>query len=261
MTTHSDAINKGDSLHRLSASSFAPDHKETHHRDELLRRFADRIAVNPDLSRSLVSWQSNRNTAGFRWFKFKEGFSVELARYLLGHLDGPGRLLDPFAGTNVAPITAAEAGWEGVGIEILPVAVKVAKALLAAPATELTTFRLRSTQLLGCVLGADSSCDLPPDSFPHVRITEHAFPADSEPAIALARNWLRQARRERKPICWISRRCPLWRMPVGPVKMASTSGGTTVREDDLKPGWKRGAYCHTPTLSAINWTLLQLIYQ
>ena len=193
MTTHSDAINKVDLPHRLSTSGFARDHKETHHRDELLRRFADRIAVNPDLSRSLVSWQSNRNTAGFRWFKFKEGFSVELARYLLGHLDGPGRLLDPFAGTNVAPITAAQAGWEGVGIEILPVAVKVAKALLAAPATELTTFRLRSTQLLGCVLGADSSCDLSPDSFPHVRITEHAFPADSEPAIALARNWLRQA--------------------------------------------------------------------
>ena len=96
---------------------------ETRQRDQLLARFADRISVNPDLSRALVSWQSNRNAPGFRWFKFKEGFSVALVRYLTGFLPNPGLLLDPFAGTGVAPITAAGAGWNGVGIELLPVGV------------------------------------------------------------------------------------------------------------------------------------------
>ena len=165
---------------------------DTRHRDRLLARFGDRIAVNPDLSRALVSWQSNRDVAGFRWFKYKEGFSAALVRYLLDYMGEPGALLDPFAGTGVAPVTAAKAGWKGIGIEILPVAAKLAKSYVAATDVDAGKFRFLSEQFLDCVANADAGRAVPRSAFPHIRITERAFPAENEAAIAVARSCLTQ---------------------------------------------------------------------
>ena len=165
----------------------------TSQRDALLARYGDRIAVNPDLSRSLVSWQSNRTAPGFRWFKFKEGFSTELVRYLMDFLPSSGTLLDPFAGTGAAPITASAQGWQGIGVEILPVGVGVANGLLAAGSACRERFQHEAEELLQCAASAKAA-DLPPgDWFPHVRITEQAFPPDTEIAIAAVRNRLRQS--------------------------------------------------------------------
>ena len=171
----------------------AGDNDATRQRDALLARFGDRITVNRDLSRRLVSWQSNRDAPGFRWFKFKEGFSVELVRYLMGFLLRQGRLLDPFAGTGAAPITASAQGWQGIGVEILPVGVRVANGLLAAGEACPGRFRQRAEVLLQRAASADAADILPCDWFPHVRITEKAFPPDAEIAIAAARGWLRQS--------------------------------------------------------------------
>ncbi len=190
MTSLLGAISGSHSLPEFSANGSAGDAVDTYQRGKLLARFADRITVNPDLSRSLVSWQSNRHTPGFRWFKFKEGFSAALVRYLLGFVGNRGQLLDPFAGTGIAPITAARAGWQGIGIEILPVGVKIANALLALADIDRPGFERQAMAFLNHVATA---VDAPPaDWFPHIRITEKAFPPDSEVAIAAARNWLRR---------------------------------------------------------------------
>ena len=153
---------------------------KTRQRDKLLANFANRIIVNPDLSRSLVSWQSNKNVPGFRWFKFKEGFSTNLVRYLMGFVPRGGQLLDPFAGTGVAPITAAEAGWQGVGIEILPPAVRVANALRVSPVADRQRFNGRAHELLECVMAAEVGQNCAQDPFPHIRITEKAFTPEAE---------------------------------------------------------------------------------
>ena len=164
-------------------------------RDKLLARFADRISVNPHLSRALVSWQSNRDTPGFRWFKFKEGFSSSLVEYLLGLLGDvqPGCLLDPFSGTGVAPITAARNGWSSIGIEILPVGTMVTNGLLASAEADFAAFRRQAADLLDCLTAADSADAIAEDWFPHIRITAKAFPEGSEKAIAVARNYLRRS--------------------------------------------------------------------
>lgn len=166
---------------------------KTRQRDKLLASFADRIVINPDLSRSLVSWQSNKNAPGFRWFKFKEGFGAGLVRYLMGFVPRGGRLLDPFAGTGVAPIIAAAAGWCGVGIEILPPAIRVANALRVAPVADRQRFNGRAHELLECVTGAEAGQNYAQDPFPHIRITEKAFPPATESGIAAAREQLRRA--------------------------------------------------------------------
>ena len=164
---------------------------KTHQRDNLLASFADRIAINTDLSRPLISWQSNKAAPGFRWFKYKEGFSAGLVRYLLGFIPKPGCLLDPFAGTGVAPLTAAGGGWESVGIEILPVGVRAANGLLAAADADRESFRQKADELLECVAMAEANGHRGQDRFPHIRITEKAFPPDSENGIAAAREHLR----------------------------------------------------------------------
>ena len=98
MTACLESMTELEPLLEFSTTDSNGNYIQTRQRDKLLARFGDRITVNPDLSRALVSWQLNKRAAGFRWFKFKEGFSVELVRYLLGFLENRGLLLDPFAG-------------------------------------------------------------------------------------------------------------------------------------------------------------------
>ena len=163
-----------------------------HQRDELLSRFGDRIAVNRAFSRQLVSWQSNRDALGFRWFKYKEGFSTALVRHLMGFLPKQGRLLDPFAGTGAAPITASGQGWQGIGVEILPVGAQIANGLLAAGAACPEVFQRRAQELLQRAASTNTGDISPDDWFPHIRITEKAFPPAAEIAIAAVRSQLRQ---------------------------------------------------------------------
>jgi DNA modification methylase len=165
----------------------------TRKRDALLRRFENRIAVNYDLTRSLVSWQSNKQTPGFRWFRYKEGFSSKLVHYLLNFLGNSGHLLDPFSGTGTAPIIASSRGWEGIGIEILPVGVKIANGWLAASVVEKRAFWEQAQELLKAVEATDGLDISSRNYFPHVRITEKAFTDTNEYAIAATRYRLCQA--------------------------------------------------------------------
>ena len=193
MATVRDAPDSALSLLNGDATRLSGGHSATRKRDELLRRFADRIVVNHDLTRSLVSWQSNKQAPGFRWFRYKEGFSSKLVHYLLGFLSKSGRLLDPFAGTGTAPIIASGRGWEGIGIEVLPVGVKIANGWLAASVVDRQAYWEQAQELLKAVEVTDG-VDIPSqDYFPHVRITEMAFADDNEREIAAARSWLRQA--------------------------------------------------------------------
>ena len=87
-------------------------------RRELLQRYADRLHPSPRLSRALVSFQANRKASLHRWFKYREAFSVELARSLVEEFGRPGGvLLDPFAGVGTAVLTAARNGMDATGIE------------------------------------------------------------------------------------------------------------------------------------------------
>ena len=178
-----------------SMVSFGPGEQlgETRQRDKLLASFADRITVNADLTRSLVSWQSNKTTPGFRWFKYKEGFSARLIRYLLEFVPKEGCLLDPFAGTGVAPLVASGEGLKSVGIEILPVGVHIANGMLAAATVNREKFRSDAAALMDSVVAGETGSCHDPDRFPHIRITEKAFSPENESAIAAARAHLRDA--------------------------------------------------------------------
>ena len=158
-------------------------------REALLRRFADRIVVRRDLSRRTVSWQGNKTLPGLRWLKYKEGFSADLVRGALGAADGP--VLDPFAGAGTAPLVAAAAGRRATGIEIMPVGARAARVISwIADGACVGAVEAAAADLLRAVTGAAGGCPDPAFRFPHVPITERAFPRDTGEAIARARAFL-----------------------------------------------------------------------
>lgn len=92
---------------------------------ELTRRFEDRLIVQKALTRSLVSFQSNRNKPAYRWYKYKEAFSAPLLEYLFHHYKISGKILDTFAGSGTTLFAASEAGMTAEGIELLPIGQQI----------------------------------------------------------------------------------------------------------------------------------------
>src|SRR5438067_2543446 len=93
---------------------------------KLLARFADKMSVNHDLDRTLVSFQANKQETGHRWCKYKEGFSAELIRYVFDKAGiDAGPVFDPFAGSGTTMFIASEHGFDSVGIELLPSSAEI----------------------------------------------------------------------------------------------------------------------------------------
>ncbi len=155
-------------------------------RAALGRRFASRLVVREDLNRRLVSYQANKAQPGLRWFKYKEGFSATLARDVLGLSDGP--VLDPFAGLGTSVLVAGGTGRDATGIEIMAVGTRAAQAIAEmGNGVDVEALRRAGARLLRALAGKEVA---PEHRFPHVRITEMAFPPDTEAAIAKARAFI-----------------------------------------------------------------------
>lgn len=157
-------------------------------RERLLLRFEDRMAVGDFLSRPKVSWQLNRELPGLRWFRYKEGFSAQLVTELLELAGGYGRMLDPFAGVGTAPLTAAQSGWSGTGVELMPAAALAFRAMAAAAMVRRADLRRGSREMMRVARnGAGYSMGL---EFPHIRTTAGAFSAENEQQVVAVREWL-----------------------------------------------------------------------
>jgi len=151
-------------------------------RESLLSAYSDLLRANPDLDRSLVSFQANKHEPFYRWFKYKEGFSSRLVAYFLNKFDRkPGVLLDPFAGAGAALFASRDLGWDAIGIEILPVGFFGITARLSAEKVDPEHFAnhvrtLKETPLLDHFNAAYA--------FPHISITEGAFSPQTEKEMA-----------------------------------------------------------------------------
>lgn len=160
----------------------------SHARHRLFERFSDRMVVDFDLARRLVSYQGNKKVSGFRWLKYKEGFSVELVERLLEIDGGTGKVLDPFSGIGTTALTASRKGRLATGIEIMPVGTLVAKSIMAI-ANHISTrsFAKAAAAFLSHI---ENGVARQKDAFPHVRITRGAFAPQLEEDIAKARGFI-----------------------------------------------------------------------
>ena len=156
-------------------------------RKDLHRRFASRIRVDESLSRKLVSYQGNKNAPGLRWLKYKEGFSTGLVKGLLGQTSAK-TVLDPFSGVGTSILTACGMGMKGTGIEIMPVGNMAARAISAA-SNGLEPDRVAAASF-GLLEAVSQRCYDDSYLFPHVAITEHAFPEATEKDLARARKFV-----------------------------------------------------------------------
>jgi len=146
--------------------------------EKLHSRFSDKLQVNYALDRTLVSFQANKSKNGHRWYKYKEGFSSDLIRYVLDRLGlTSGCVLDPFAGSGAALFTASELGIDSVGIELLPSSaeiIEVRRILRTANAEQM------AEKILQFKASHIWQKPGPKRILPHIRITEGAFPPETE---------------------------------------------------------------------------------
>lgn len=71
---------------------------------------------------SLLNYSVEKNTLRQRWYRYKEGFSVELIKNIIKEYNvfDQGTIMDPFLGSGTSIIAANELGLEGIGFEVNP---------------------------------------------------------------------------------------------------------------------------------------------
>jgi DNA modification methylase len=147
----------------------------------LMQHFEKKFTIVQPLSRSLVSFQANKERTYYRWYKYKEAFSASLVEYLL-HAYGirNGRLLDPFAGSGTALFAARSAGLNVEGIELLPVGQQIVTTRICLErdftADDLAAINHWSNTRPWCQTHIKQT-------FPELRITDGAYPPQTKEAI------------------------------------------------------------------------------
>ena len=89
-----------------------------------------------------LAFSSNRGEPVHRWVPWIAGYSRQFVTSAIDmHMDGPGAVLDPFAGVGTTLVEADRKGHSSVGFEINPYAAFAARTKLAAHLVD--TERLR----------------------------------------------------------------------------------------------------------------------
>jgi len=143
--------------------------------DDLERSYNGKMSLDPSLSRSLVSFQSNKSRAAYRWYKFKEAFSAGLVELLLRRYGAQGPLLDPFAGSGTALFASSSLGLDAEGIELLPLGQAIVEARWIADGIDPDGVRALSRWAEGSPREASGEAR-PLDE---LRITKGAYPGET----------------------------------------------------------------------------------
>lgn len=154
-------------------------------RVQLETRYRPLLQETDKFSRRTVSFQANRTETLHSWMKYREGFSADLVQQLLNdfHLREGHVVLDPFAGSCTTLLEAKMVGVDAVGIELLPhchLAWQAKSAVYEYDLNELIDVRRMLDESL------PASTSIP---FPHITITESAFPPDTERDLMAYKLW------------------------------------------------------------------------
>lgn len=142
--------------------------------NRLKAKFADRMKIQPQLTRQLVSFQANKDRVGYRWFKYKEAFSASLVEHFLHkYRISEGCIFDPFAGAGTTLFCASALGLDSLGIELLPIGRELIETRLLLERSASKADLLRVRQWGKNKPWENSAVKLP---VPTLRITNGAYP-------------------------------------------------------------------------------------
>jgi DNA modification methylase len=153
---------------------------------KLEQRYADLLEETDRFDRRLVSYQGNKGEILHSWIKYREGFSAQLVESLIREFGvQPGdTILEPFSGSATTLLTAKSLGIDAVGIEILPVC------RLAWEAKSLVfDYDLDQVRHIYDLI-AEGEPGHTDAEFPHLVITESAFPPQTERDLMYYTGWI-----------------------------------------------------------------------
>jgi DNA modification methylase len=148
---------------------------------KLSQHFNDKFIVQPALTRQLVSFQTNKTMASYRWYKYKEAFSAPLVEYLLCRYEiESGKILDPFAGSGTTLFAASAVGMDVDGIELLPIGQQIIASRSCLEREFTADDFVAVKHLLKTCPWKQSQVRYP---LPKLRITDGAYSAETSDAI------------------------------------------------------------------------------
>lgn len=157
---------------------------------DLENQYNGNLVVNNDLNRTLVSFQASKKQPFYRWYKFKEGYSSSLVKYILNDLKiKRGKLIDPFAGSGTSLFAASEIGIDAVGIEIMPIGqelIKTKKLIQRGNRKEISGFLKKEIEK------AEWKYEKESQELQYVTITKGAYPIETEQLIGKFLNYLKR---------------------------------------------------------------------
>lgn len=149
-------------------------------------RYGTLLEETDEFSRKIVSFQANRTKILHSWFKYREGFSSTLVEILIDKFGiGPGDILfDPFAGSGTTLLVAQMLGIDAMGIELLPhsqLAWQIKSQAFNYDVDELRHIRK---------LVSETTPPTTSTKFPHLTITQTAFPEQTEHDLMAYTGWV-----------------------------------------------------------------------
>lgn len=113
---------------------------------------------------SLLNYSDDLNKPFQRWYRYKEGFSVELVEQLIKEysIHKKGLILDPFSGSGSTLLAANDMGYSGVGFEVNPFSFFLSKCKLEQYTKGMIEqFKEKYEDILHKAEGADEVYTLP----------------------------------------------------------------------------------------------------